>query len=131
MANQQVTYRDIDLNFLVHPVRKDINTLVDEDAIIASVRNLVLTNKFEVPFNPEEGSNLRKMLFENWSPALDALVAQVIAETIQIYEPRVTLTEVDVTFDEDDVGYFIAIKFTINTIPNKIYQGTFFLDKAR
>jgi len=128
---QTPTYRDFDLNFQIHPVRKDINILTDADSVVAAVRNLVLTNKFEVPFNPNEGSNLRKMLFENWSPAIDAIIAQLIAEVIQIYEPRVTLTEVDVTFDEDSAGYFIAIKFFINTIPNKQFQGSFFLDKAR
>jgi len=127
----QPTYKDIDLNFLVHPVKKDINTLTDADAIVASVRNLVLTNRFETPFNPDEGSDLRRMLFENWSPALDAVIAQLIGQVVQIYEPRVTLTEIDVTFDEDAGGYFIDIRFLINTIPNKVFQGSFFLDKAR
>jgi phage baseplate assembly protein W len=125
------TYSDFDLNFLIHPVREDINLLKDESAVIASVRNLVLTSKFETPFNPELGSNVRKLLFENWSPALDAMLAQLIAEVIQTYEPRVDLQQIDVTFDDDENGYFIKIYFLIKTIPNRSFEGAFFLDKGR
>jgi phage baseplate assembly protein W len=125
------TYSDLDLNFLIHPVKKDINRLLDDDAIIASVRNLVLTNKFEVPFAPEQGSNIRRILFENWSPALDALLSQLIAEVINNYEPRVTLQSIKVDFDESENGYHITIFFLNNLIPNKIFNGTFFLEKSR
>lgn len=131
MANNY-TYKDIDLNFLIHPVKKDINTLIDADAIIAAVKNLVLTNFYETPFNPQLGSNLTALLFENWSPALDALVAQQVSQVIQIYEPRVDLTEIDVTFNDDGDGqYQVTIKFVIKTIPNKVFEGSFFIDKAR
>lgn len=131
MPNTNYTYSDFDLNFLIHPIKQDLNLLRDEAAIIASVRNLVLTSKFETPFNPELGSNVRKLLFENWSPALDAMMAQLIAEVIQTYEPRVDLQQIDVTFDDDENGYFIKIYFLIKTIPNRTFQGTFFLDKGR
>jgi phage baseplate assembly protein W len=125
------TYSDLDLNFVIHPIRQDINILQDDDAIIASVKNLVLTNKFEVPFAPEEGSNIRKVLFENWSPALDAVIAQLIAEVINNYEPRVSLQQIDVNFDEAGNGYNITIYFLNNLIPNQIFQGAFFLEKVR
>jgi phage baseplate assembly protein W len=125
------TYSDFDLNFVFHPVKRDVNMLTDERAIIASVRNLVLTSKFETPFDPELGSNVRKVLFENWSPALDALLSQLIAEVIQTYEPRVDLQQIDVTYDEETAGYYIKIYFLIKTIPNKMFDGTFFLEKAR
>lgn len=124
-------YSDLDLNFVIHPVKKDINKLKDDDAIIASVRNLVLTNKFEVPFAPEQGSNVRKLLFENWSPALDAMLAQLIAEVITNYEPRVVLQKIEVTFDEAENGYHITIYFLNKLIPNKVFNGTLFLEKAR
>lgn len=125
------TYTDLDLNFTLHPVKLDVNILNNEAAIIASVRNLVLTSKYETPFDPNLGSNVRKILFENWSPALDALLAQLISEVILIYEPRVVLNQIDVTYDEGEAGYFIQIFFTIKTIPNRAFSGSFFLDKAR
>lgn len=125
------TYSDLDLNFIVHPIKQDINILKDDDAIVAAVRNLVLTNKFETPFDPELGSSVRKLLFENWSPSLDAMLAQVIAEVIHNYEPRVTLQQIDVNFDEAENGYQITIYFLNKLIPNKVFQGGFFLEKVR
>jgi len=57
-------YSDLDLNFTIHPVRKDINRWTDEQAVIHSVRNLLVTNHYERPFQPDLGSNVRRMLFE-------------------------------------------------------------------
>jgi phage baseplate assembly protein W len=58
------TFRDLDLNFTIHPVKKDINTHKNEFAIINSIKNLILTNHYERLFQPELGSNLRRLLFE-------------------------------------------------------------------
>jgi hypothetical protein len=38
------TYSDLDLNFTIHPVKKDINRVVGDMAVINSIKNLVLTN---------------------------------------------------------------------------------------
>ena len=45
------TFTDLDLNFNIHPIRKDINTFKNEYAISNSIKNLVLTNHYERPFN--------------------------------------------------------------------------------
>ena len=58
-------YKDLDLNFLIHPVRKDINKHKDEMAVINSIKNLMMTNHYERPFQPDLGSNVRRLLFEN------------------------------------------------------------------
>jgi phage baseplate assembly protein W len=58
------TFRDLDLNFTIHPVRKDINVHKNEYAVINSIKNLILTNHYERPFQPEIGSNIRRLLFE-------------------------------------------------------------------
>ena len=50
-------FKDLDLNFTIHPVKKDINKHVGTMAIVNSIKNLVLTNHYEVPFHPEIGSN--------------------------------------------------------------------------
>lgn len=130
MANKAI-YSDLDLNFVIHPVKKDINKLNNDDAIIAAVRNLVLTNKFEYGFQPDLGSSIRQVLFENWSPALDAVLAQLISDVINNYEPRVVLQSVDVEFSEADNGYNVTISFINKLIPNQQVIGSFFLEKAR
>ena len=61
-------YRDLDLNFNIHPIRKDINKNVGDMAVINSIKNLISTNNYERLFNPIFGGNIRSMLFENMDP---------------------------------------------------------------
>ncbi len=84
----QILYSDLDLAFNIHPVKEDLVLSVNEKAVIRSVRNLVLTNHYERPFQSEIGSNVRKMLFENISPMTANYVEREIYDVITAYEPR-------------------------------------------
>ena len=57
-------YSDLDLFFTKKTSTSDVNILKDIQAVKRAVRNLVLLNFYEKPFNPEIGSNVRNMLFE-------------------------------------------------------------------
>jgi phage baseplate assembly protein W len=76
------SFKDLDLNFTIHPVKKDINTHKNEYAIINAVKNLVLTNHYERPFQPEIGSNIRRLLFENVDTVTASQIEREIVETI-------------------------------------------------
>lgn len=81
-------YLDIDLNFINHPIRGDISAHKDAKAVINSVKNLILTNHYERLFQPEIGSNIRKMLFEPLDDITAIMVEREIREVIKNYEPR-------------------------------------------
>jgi phage baseplate assembly protein W len=83
------SFKDLDLNFTIHPVKKDINTHKNEYAITNAVKNLILTNHYERPFQPEIGSNIRRLLFENVDSITGAQIEREITETIDNFEPRV------------------------------------------
>ncbi len=129
MATNNYTYSDFDINFNVHPVRQDLNKLTDERSIVQAVRNLVLMNKWESPFDPMLGSNLRALLFENNDPMTEMMIAEFIKEVITNHEPRVTLRQIDLEFDEAGDGYTVTIDFLINTI-NRAVSTTIYLDRA-
>ena len=74
---------DLDLNFSIHPIRKDINTYKAEYAVINSVKNLILTNHYEKPFRPQVGSNIRRLLFENIDSIIAAQIERAVTETIE------------------------------------------------
>lgn len=115
MANTiQNRYSDLDLTFTKHPVKKDIVLSVDDQAVIRSVRNLILTNHYERPFHPEIGSNVRKMLFEPISPLTANYLQREIEDTIKNYEPRVKLQQVLVQVEPDSNYYSAIISFYIN-----------------
>lgn len=115
MANNiQNRYSDLDLTFTMHPVRKDVVLSVDDQAVIRSVRNLILTNHYERPFHPEIGSNVRRMLFEPISPLTANYLQREIEDTIKNYEPRVKLQQVIVQIEPDANYYSAIISFYIN-----------------
>src|SRR6056300_1728040 len=124
------TFKDLDLNFNIHPVKKDINTHSNEYAITNSVKNLVLTNHYERPFQPEIGSNLRKLLFDNLDSVTAARIEREIQETIDNFEPRVRTSRVTAVAAPDENGYKLELEFFVinNSSPITI---NFFLERIR
>lgn len=124
------TFRDLDLNFTIHPVRKDINVHKNEYAIINSVKNLVLTNFYERPFQPEIGSNVRRLLFENVDTIVAAQLERAIEETILNFEPRVQVSRVTAQPRPDENKYGVELEFFVINLTNPI-TITFFLERVR
>ena len=79
---------------------KDVNKLVDVQAVKRAVRNLVLTNFYEKPFHPEIGSGVRGMLFELATPLTAIALSQAIEDVINNYEPRAIINFVNVNLSD-------------------------------
>lgn len=115
MATINVTrqYRDLDLNFTIHPLRKDVNKTLNEVAIVNSIKNIISTNHYEKPFQPDFGSNVRQMLFENLDVITASALQREIAQCIANYEPRVNLISVKVVPDFDNNAFGVNMQFYI------------------
>jgi phage baseplate assembly protein W len=123
-------YSDLDLDFIAHPMTKDVVVKTGADAIKRSVRNLVLTNFYEKPFRPGIGSNAVKLLFDNMSPLVANFLENAITEVIQNYEPRVELLKVTVIPDYDNNGYTARLDFIVLN-RNEPLTTTIFLERVR
>ena len=121
---------DLDLNFAIHPIRKDINKHRAELAVINSIKNLVSTNHYEIPFQPEIGCNIRKLLFEPLDMVTATLIEREIVETIDNFEPRASVSKVVIKPDFDNNGFQVELLFKIlnRTDPVAI---KFFLERVR
>jgi len=124
------TYSDLNLNFNKNPATKDVAKLKDVEAVKRAVRNLILTNRFERPFHPEIGSDIRSLLFENMTPVVEVLLKDRIKETIDVYEPRADVTDIIVSGDSDRNEYRVQIEFRVLNVPNPIVV-TEFLQRLR
>ena len=124
------SFKDLDLNFTAHPIRKDINKFTNEYAVINSVKNLILTNHYERPFRPELGSNIRRMLFENVDSVMAAQIEREITETVENFEPRVQVSKVTAAADPDNNGYKVTLEFFVINNANPITIN-FFLERIR
>ena len=123
-------FRDLDLNFAIHPITKDVNIYKAEYAVINSVKNLILTNHFEKPFQPEIGSNIRRLLFENVDSIIAAQIEREIEETITNFEPRVQISSVIAIHAPEENGYKIRLEFFVINNPDPITIN-FFLERIR
>lgn len=123
-------YSDLNLNFNKNPATKDIAKLKDVEAVKRSVRNLILTNRFERPFHPEIGSDIRALLFENMTPTIQTLLTDRIRDVLETYEPRAVLNDVIVSGDMDKNQYGATIKFYVREVPG-IQIVTEFLQRLR
>jgi phage baseplate assembly protein W len=123
-------YKDLDLNFLVHPIRKDINKLTNEMAIINSIKNIILTSHYEKPFQPDFGSNVRKLLFENLDIITASALEREIEQTIRNFETRVRVVSVRAIPDFNNNGFSVQMEFYIinQTSPVSI---SFLLERLR
>jgi phage baseplate assembly protein W len=123
-------YSDLDLNFVIHPVKKDINILTSEIAVINSIKNLILTNHYERPFQPEIGSNVRRMLFENMDNITAITIENEIKQTIANFEPRASVSKIFVVADDANNGFKVTLNFFVinRTTPITI---NFFLERLR
>ena len=121
---------DLDLNFMIHPISKDINTHKAEYAVINSVKNLILTNHFERPFQPEVGSNIRRLLFENVDVIFAAQLEREIEETVNNFEPRVQVSSITAIPSLDENGYKVIMEFFVINNPDPI-KINFFLERIR
>ena len=85
MAYNDHIYSDLDLTFNKVPGTKDIALKYDEQAVIRSVRNLLSTNFYERPFQPDIGSTLNQLLFEPVTEITASLIADEINRIIFNY----------------------------------------------
>jgi phage baseplate assembly protein W len=125
LTTQTRIYSDFFTNFDVHPDNRDLVIKKNEEAVKTAIRNLILTNKYERPFQPNFGSNIKKFLFDPINQITQQNIKDEIAHTIETYEPRANLIEVRVTPYLDDNAYRVTIVFSIININTPITLNTF------
>ena len=128
---QSKRFKDISLSFKRHPVTNDILALTNEDAIKRSVRNLVETVNEERFFNPLIGSHIRESLFELPDNNLKSTLKAQIRTTIENFEPRVNLTDVNVNHPNDSNDLEIIISYNIIGQESSPQEITFILQPTR
>ena len=124
-------YKDLNLNFTKHPVKKTLSVLTDVEAVKRSVRNLVMYSHYEKPFHPEIGSGIRTILFENMTPFVSNTLRRLIEDTITNFEPRVRLAEVAVNPNFDNNVYEVTVEFYVENSPSELIDMSFNLERIR
>lgn len=112
-VQQKKIFSDIPTNLTVHPKKKDLLMITNEEAVKRSIINLVSTNTYERVFQPDIGGNVRMMLFENFSRLTASQIENKIEATILNHEPRAKLIQVKASPDSDDNRLVVTVTFGI------------------
>ena len=124
-------FKDISLSFSPHPVTKDLPVLINERAVVRSVRNLVETIPTERFFNSDIGTDIRGSLFETFSRETLVTIEDQIRDTIGNFEPRVNNLEIEASSRPDDNTFNIKVIFDIAGLNVPTQSFTFLLEPTR
>ena len=124
-------FKDISLSFSPHPVTKDLPVLINERAVVRSVRNLVETIPTERFFNSDIGTDIRGSLFETFSRETLVTIEDQIRDTIGNFEPRVSNLEIEASSQPDDNTFSIKVIFDIIGLSAPIQSFSFLLEPTR
>ena len=105
-------YKDIDLSF-TNKTSGEIYKKTNAAAVKQSVKNLLLTNRTEKPFEPYYGGDLNKFLFE-LSSEFDAQdIQDHVVLAIENYEPRARVLDVQVYVFPDSYEVKVTVVFEV------------------
>jgi|TARA_B100000085_G_scaffold149367_1_gene135822 phage baseplate assembly protein W len=124
-------FKDLSASFQSNPLNSDLITIKNETAISRSIRNIVFTLPGEKFFNEDFGSNVSRSLFEN----IDSISANLIEDEIKVsinrFEPRVRLIDVETKANFDDYAYNVKIIYEIVGIDVPAQELQFVLQPTR
>lgn len=110
-------YTDIDLSLTQHPISKELLVKRDVAAVKNAIKNLLMLEIGEKPFHREIYGGLRRLLFEQLTPELAALLKRNISELIRVYEPRAKVFDIRILSYFDKNAIDIEIDFSVVNFP--------------
>ena len=133
MSSQRVSraFKDISFAFDPHPVTKDLPVLINQRAIIRSVRNLVETIPTERFFNSTLGTDIRGSLFEFIDYGTATVIQDQIKNTVEFYEDRIENLKVEVDPQPDNNSFDVKVFFDIVGLDLPPQAFSFILEATR
>ena len=125
VTSRVVDYIDIDLTFENKPgavfdsasspsnILTDIFKKTDAAAVKQSVKNLLMTNFAEKPFDPYFGGDLNRFLFSLSEEFDEQEIQETIAHAIANHEPRAIVRSIDVKLSPDYNSDYVTVKFQV------------------
>jgi phage baseplate assembly protein W len=115
LGSRTKLYKDIDLTFAAKP-SGEIFKKTDAAAVKQAIKNLMLTNYFEKPFQPRFGANLRDLLFDLADEDAEEDIEERCINAINVFEPRAQALNVTAIAKPDRNSIAVVIEFrVINT----------------
>lgn len=110
---REILFSDLGISFTPHPVTGRPVVKRNAQAVIGALKNLILTNRYERPYEPTFGSDIQNRLFENFDAVEAVNLEEDIRLAIQNHEPRVQVEDVTVIGGLDNNTVSVNVVFFI------------------
>ena len=121
------SFKDLSFNMTKNPITDDIVILKNEEAIKQSVKNLVLTQINERPFNPLLGTNTTSYLFELSTEVSENKIIDEIERVLIENESRIALDNISVDVTDDENEFEVEIEYFIIGAAPEVQNLSFIL----
>mgnify|MGYP001329254523 FL=1 len=125
------SFKDLSITFKKHPVTDDLITVKNNAAISQAIKNLLLTNRGERPFQPQIGSGVHDLLFEPLDYGTASMIKSEITATLSQFEPRIDILNIMCYINDADNGFDIELQYTIKGRDDRPVAVEFFLERTR
>lgn len=124
-------FKDISASFQINPLTSDLIALKNETSVARSIRNIVFTYPGEKFFSENFGSKISRSLFENIDDISAIAIRDEIRTSILNYEPRVELSDVQVSPNFEDNSFNVLLIYRIIGADVPLQQLEFVLQSTR
>lgn len=87
---------------------------INEEAVKASLNNLFSFIPGQRILDPNYGNSLYQFLYEEINTYTADKIGKTLRSLIAKYEPRISITDIEIVPETDDSSYYIVLKYRIN-----------------
>jgi len=91
-------------------------TYTTQDQVVSNLKNLLLTRKGERVMQPNFGTDIYKILFENNTDDVRSILKKSITKDIKYWLPYISINELNIISSSDNHSLIIALRFQITSI---------------
>ena len=107
------TYKDFAYSFFANPMSGDVGKKTGASAVKSAIVSILKTNHNERMFQPEFGSNIRALLFEQMNPITEQRLKKEVESALARHEPRAEVLGISVKAQEEQNRYEISVVFNV------------------
>ena len=112
-------YQDLDFDFTANPITGDVAKVKNVTSVKRGIHNILMTENNERLFQPEVGSGLKNLLFEQMSDLTAQLLEDEVRSAIDAWENRAQVISIEVFPEEEYNRYRVAVIFRIVNDPKE------------
>ena len=112
-------YQDLDFDFTANPITGDVAKVKNVTSVKRGIHNILMTENNERLFQPEVGSGLKNLLFEQMSDLTAQLLESEVRSAIDAWENRAQIISIEVFPEEEYNRYRVAVIFRIINNPDQ------------